>query len=231
MPNQNVVVVAGFNYENLKNPIFVQCANNRIARLLAASKSPKDLVFTLCDVGGGVIKQSKVDAKTGKRAWSDLQTFSKVTAANYSVFTTGKENAFNKNPSGVMSITDIYALIQGIGAGADKGTVTELSFFSHGFMGGPILVNSYDMSGDPAARDPDDKDAREWKDFQAPTMDAKALGNFKAAFADSAVVWIWGCVFYSAVNKVLGRLFKTSKFRSTPPGKLKETDKFTLNFS
>jgi hypothetical protein len=181
--------------------------------------------------GGGVIKQSKVDAKTSRRVWSDLQTFSRVTAANYSGFTTGEENTFNKNPSGVMSITDIYALIQGIGGGADKGTVIELSFFSHGFMGGPILVNSFDTTNDPVIRDSDDKDARQSKDFQAPTMDAKALGNFKAAFADSAVVWIWGCVFNSAVNKVLGRLFKTSKFRSTPPGKLKDTEKFTLDFS
>jgi hypothetical protein len=227
---QSVLLVAGFNYENLSNPIFLQCCNNRMAWLLAKSKRSVDMVFTLFDVGGGVIKQNKADPKTKKRSWTDLQTFTAVTTKNYSSFVTGTENRFDKNPEGIMSITDVYSFVQGVGAGAEKGTVIELSFFSHGWMGGPILVNSFDhASGD--ARDPNDKDARQWKDFKAPNMDATALAKFRAAFADNSIVWIWGCSFFRAAHLVLSQLFKTSKYRSTPPGKIQDTDTFTLDFS
>jgi hypothetical protein len=233
MATQNIILVAGFNYENARNPTFLQSANNRMSRLLAKSKSSADLVFTLFDVGGGVIKQSKVDPKVGKRSWNEIKRFNSVTTANYSSFVTGKENVFDKNPSGVMSITDIYSFVQDIGAGSDKGTVTELSFFTHGFMGGPILVNSFEGTSfiGSASRDSDDKDARQVKDFIAPTMEPAALAKFTAAFADTSIVWIWGCVFNAAANRVLGRLFKSSKFRSTAPGKIKDTDKFTFDFS
>jgi hypothetical protein len=231
MAIQHVLLVAGFNYENAGNPVFLQCCNNRMTRLLSKSKSSDDLVFTLFDVGGGVIQQSKVDPVTKKRSWKVLQNLTAVTKANYSKFVTGEENQFDKNPSGVMSITDVYAFVQSIGAGPEKGTVLELSFFSHGFMGGPIIVNSFDHSGSPTARDPNDKDGRRLKDFIAPNMDATALANFRGAFASPAVVWIWGCVFFRALNIILSQIFKTSKFRTTSPGKLKDADRFTLDFS
>jgi len=233
MSIQNILLVAGFNYENARNPTFLQSCNNRMARLLEKSRSSTDMVFTLFDVAGGVIMQSQVDPKTKKRSWNEMQRFTGVTTANYSSFVTGKENRFDTNASGVMSITDVYKFVQTIGAGSDKGTVIELNFFSHGWMGGPILVNSIDAAPGDASkpRDPGDKDARRWKDFIAPNMDATALANFRAAFAATGIVWTWGCSFYRAAHIVLSQLFKTSKFRSTPPAKIKDTDKFTLDFS
>jgi len=231
MAIQHVLLVAGFNYENLKNPVFLQCSNNRMARLLGKAKSSDDMVFTLFDVGGGVIQQSRVDPATKKRSWTVLQNFTAVTKANYSKFVTGEENRFDTNPKGVMSITDVYKFVQSIGAGAEKGTVIELSFFSHGFMGGPILVNSDDHSSSPTQRDDNDKDGRQVKDFIAPTMDEKALANFRAAFASPGLVWIWGCVFFTALNLILSQIFKSSKFKTTAPGKLKDADQFALDFS
>lgn len=232
MTIQNVVLVAGFNYENDRNPVFLEGCNNRMARLLQKAKTSHDLVFTLFDVGGGVIKQSAADAKTKKRSWTTLNTFNPVTRANYSTFDVGTENHFDQNPSGTMSITDVYEFIQGLGAGSDPHSVVELSFFSHGWMGGPILVNSFDStSNNPTQpRDHDDKDARIFKDFIAPNMDATALSNFRAAFAPTGIIWTWGCSFFRPIYLVLTLLFKTSKFRSTPPGKLKDTDQFTLDF-
>lgn len=232
MSVENVLLVAGFNYENVRNPTFLQGCANRMARLLGKATSGADLVFTLFDVGAGVIQQSKTDPATKKRAWTELQRFSAVTTANYSSFVTGKENHFDTSPSGVMSITDVYQFVQAIGGGADHGTVTELSFFSHGWMGGPILVNSFEaLSTVPAKRDPNDKDARTFKDFVAPNMDDKAAGHFGAAFAATALVWIWGCSFARPAHIVLAELFKSSKYRSTPVGRIKDSDKFTLDFS
>src|SRR5262249_193298 len=114
-----------------------------------------------------------------------------------------------------------------------KGTLQELSFFGHGWQGGPILVNSFDPTkSDPTQpRNADDKDARQFKDFIAPTMDTTQLANFRAAFASPAIVWICGSSFVRAAHIVLGRLFHSAKFRSTPAGTLKDTDSFTLDFS
>jgi hypothetical protein len=227
MPNQNVLLVAGFNYEN----ILLQRCNNRMARLLAKSKSAADLTFTLFGVGGGVIRQNQADPKTRERSWTEKRRFTPVTAANYSSFVNGSENHFDKNPAGILSITDLYSFVQDIGAGADKGTVEELASSRMGEWVGSILVNSFDnLPRTALMRDPNDKDARQWKDFIAPNMDDKALANFHAAFTDTCIVWTWGCSFF-APRTWCSQLFKTSKFRSTPLGKLRDTDSFILDFS
>lgn len=232
MPVQNFVLVAGFNYENDKNPSFLQDSNNRMTRLLAKAASADDMVFTIFDVGAGKVTQSAVTPPVKKRAVTTLQTFTAVTRANYSRFVVKEQNHFDTKPAGIMSITDVYEFVQKIGAGTDHGTLMELSFFSHGWAGGPILVNSFESTAnDPGKpRDPDDKDARIFKDFIAPTMDTTALSNFRAAFASSGIVWTWGCSFVRAGHVVLSQLFKSKKFKSTPPGEIKDTDKFTLDF-
>jgi hypothetical protein len=235
MALEHRILVAGFNYENPKNPMFLQCCNNRMTRFLEKSSHPDDLVFTLFDVAGGTVRQSRVDTKTKRRGWTDLPGFSfkTVTTANYSKFVVGNENHFDTNPDKIMSITDVYTFVQSIGTGTEKGTVEELNFFSHGWMGGPILVNSFDATAnDPSKpRDPADKDARYLKDFIAPNMDATAILNFNAAFSGDGFVWTWGCSFARSLNVVLSRLFSTHLLKTTPLNKLKDTDKVTLDFS
>lgn len=232
MPTQNVVLVAGFNYEDDLDQSFLEECNNRMTRLLAKSSNAADMVFTLFDVGAGTLQKSAVGTKIKKRSWSTLQTFTGVTKANYSAWVKGKQNHFDTKPAGIMSITDVYDFVQTLGAGTDHGTLIELSFFSHGWAGGPILVNSSEPTANDSSkpRNSDDKDARLFKDFIAPTMDTTALSNFRAAFSSSGIVWTWGCSFVRAGHVVLSQLFKTKKFKSTPPGKIKDTDKFELDF-
>ena len=61
-------------------------------------------------------------------------------------------------------------------------------------------------------------------------MGAAALANFKKGFDSSGIIWIWGCSFARAYNIILSTIFKTRKFKKTPPGKLKDTDIFKLEF-
>ena len=126
----------------------------------------------------------------------------------------------------MMSITDVYAFVRNIGR-TDPATIQELSFFGHGWHGGPILVNSKDHSS-TTARDPNDKDGRATKDFRSPNVDATALSELSAAFDTDGFTWLWGCVFPAAPFQVLYRLFRNKLYLS---GKMKDSDMITLTFS
>jgi hypothetical protein len=106
---------------------------------------------------------------------------------------------FKQGPSAsdVMSIADVYESVRA----APLGSVLELSFLSHGWVGGPILVNSSDQVHDPNKRDPTDKDGRGEVDFN-PTMgeedDLSNQGNilkFLLSFDVKGVMRSWGCNF------------------------------------
>jgi hypothetical protein len=236
MATKQVLLVAGFDYE-FSGADFATLCKNRMTRLI--KKFPKDkLVFTLFDVGAGDISKNEIKDPKKKdsmknRKWTSLQSFTGVSSANYSGMVAHQENPFNANPAGIMSITDIYTFVQTIGAGPDAGSVQELSFFCHGWMGGPILVNSSDPTRDDRTqpRNSDDKDARPAKDFIPPTTSAAALANFTKAFSGSAFVWIWGCAFARAFNIILAEIFKTPIYNKTPRGKLKDSDLFKLEFT
>jgi hypothetical protein len=96
----------------------------------------------------------------------------------------------------VMSITDIYESVRQ----APSGSVLELSFFGHAWIGGPILVNSTDHVNDPNNRDPTDKDGRATVDFNlimgVPTpavLALKHLIDFVASFDPNGFMHNWGC--------------------------------------
>ncbi|WP_445143324.1 hypothetical protein [Dyella sp. Tek66A03] len=226
MFKKQVALVAGFDYE-FNGLDFATICKNRIQRLIA--KYPKDqLRFTLFDVGAGTVTQNELSAPN-KRSWSTLKTFTATSRGNYSAVVVGKENHFDQNPAGIMSITDAYEFIQKIGAGSEAGTLKEFSVFAHGWVGGPILVNSSDLASG-ATRDPGDKDARARKDFNTPNMTAAMLTNFQKAFDGSGIVWTWGCSFARAYNLILAALFKHKKYKSIPRGKVKPTDMFDMEF-
>lgn len=240
MFKKQAVLVAGFDYE-FTGVDFAAMAGRRLTQL--DRRSSKDqLKFTLFDVKAGTVRINELGA-SGRRSWTDatkLDTsvtppttvplrFTGVSAANYATTTTGEENHFTKNPAGVMSITDVYEYVQAIGAGRDKGTLVELDFFSHGWMGGPVLVNSFQANPHDPARDPDDKDPRLFKDFTAPTMDAAKLTNFGAAFDPAGVIWTWGCSFAKDYLEILTE-FRRKKPKDTPLRKLKDSDTFSLEF-
>lgn len=232
MTTQQVLIMAGFDYQG-GGVDFLTIARNRRARLLA--KNPA-LTVTIMDVGSGttfvsaMVTGAASGAKPARKETSTV-THSKVTSANYSTGL-GHHARFNQNQAGRMSITDLYTAIQAIGLDkATAGTLIEVSVFSHGWMGGPILVNSMDNSGSATARDPDDKDARLFKDFISPNFTAAQLTAFRAAFAPGAFWWNWGCAFTESYRQVTHRFVKSSLYRGTASGKLKDTDKVKFDFS
>lgn len=233
-----VVLVAGFDYER-KGVDFEKIALSRMRLLIRRNvaghkkaKTPFATVidtaprFVLFDFRSGVVRTSVASQPNGDRAWREIARFQPVSAANYSA----GGHAFDTDQAGRMSITDVYEHVRQLGR-TEPGSVAELSFLSHGWVGGPILVNSFDGAGAGVdARDPNDKDARTDKDFIDPTMDAAALAEFRAAFAADAFVWVWGCSFANSPRQVLHRVLSSTKYRSTAAGKLVDTDTFRLSF-
>src|SRR5581483_7405348 len=234
------VVVAGFDYER-SGVDFERIARNRIRLIIrrhatarTRAKAPLSSLiataprFVLFDVKSGRVRRLEATAPKGDWVWAEVSRFTPVSGANYSGATT--RHVFDQNQSGTMSITDVYAHVRGIGR-TEPGSLAELSFFSHGFVGGPILVNSDDMSGSATDRDPNDRDGRMFKDFRAPTMDDAARAEFAGAFAHDAFVWIFGCAFASSPRQVLHQLLRSRRYRETPLGRLHDDARFTFSFT
>ncbi|MEZ4505685.1 MAG: hypothetical protein R2848_07420 [Thermomicrobiales bacterium] len=57
--------------------------------------------------------------------------------------TAGGRTSFLNDQRGMLGIMEVYAAVRRIGIN-HPGTLMELSFFSHAWSGGPILVNSTD---------------------------------------------------------------------------------------
>ena len=164
------------------------------------------------------------------RTATSKATHSPVTRANYSTGL-GHHTRFDTDPTGRMSITDLYAAVRAIGADKDaKGTLVEVSIFSHGFWEGALLVNRDDGFPGRAERDPDDKDSRVNKDFKPPNTTAAQMTQFRAAFAPGAFWWNWGCTFTESYRQVTHRFINSSVYRKTPAGKLKDTNRIKFDF-
>lgn len=217
---KQVVLVAGVDYE-FKGVDFRQLADNRRRLLERRNTARADLRFVTMDVRAGEIEVRDITFPGGKRteAVTSAKPFTPVGRASYT--TVGGHTRFKPGQWTVMGMPEVYRRVQDIGAAA-PGTLTELSSFSHGWMGGPILVNSDDdrtieltipnLFGAPSTmtvpltgtmRDPDDRDARPRLDFQPPTMEATQLDLFRKAFAADGVSWLWGCAFPKVVHHTL----------------------------
>ena len=135
-----------------------------------------------------------------------------------------------RDVSGVMSITDVYRSIRG----APDKSVIDLVFFTHGFSGGPVIVNSFET--DPLPKDfggnsntpqrtASDKDGRLRTDLHAnmgedpsedSSADAKkhggkgALDQFKRAFDPAAIIRVYGCDVTDSIN---GELLRSTSFQ------------------
>ena len=105
----------------------------------------------------------------------------------------------------IMSIVDVYHSVHD----APDGSVLEVSFFAHGWVEGPILVNSSDLRpaeevrNHPHLRDTTDKDGRASVDFNITmgepidgtvTSMTRLLG-FLASFDPKGALLSWGCNF------------------------------------
>lgn len=92
-------------------------------------------------------------------------------------------------------------------------------------------MNSYE--GEYTAkpeRNPDDKDTR-LKDFKEPNMNPQSLKSFRRSFDANAFVWVWVCSFDIMFKVVLDDVTENNKYRKTAPGKLKDTETLTLNYT
>jgi hypothetical protein len=247
---KNVILVAGVDYE-FKGVDFRLFCDNRVKRLLASNnKSKDDMTFQIFDFRKGEVVTQETTFPGGKRTDKITKLspspFKAISKANYDATVSGGETHyhFKDGQKGIMSITDIYEAVQKVGINAPN-TLVELSFFSHSWMGGPILVNSFDDGSftinlppfstpislplPGGMRDPDDMDPRASKDFVPPTMDATQLGNFKKAFHSDGHVWIWGCAFPRLVHEILHKLEHHPKYKDSGLGD-DEVFKFT-NFN
>lgn len=219
--------MAGFDYQG-GGVDFTAIARNRRDRLIAAHPQ---ITVTIMDVGAGTTSVSSVaPGPTGPvRSVATTATHSPVTAANYSMGLR-HHTRFDTDPGGRMSITDLYAAVRRVGAGADAGSLLEVGIFSHGFWDGALLVDSDDTFAGRPERDPDDKDSRVNKDFKAPNMTGAQLAEFRAAFAADALWWNWGCTFTESYRQVTHRFVNSSAYRAKTPGTLPDATRIRFDF-
>jgi hypothetical protein len=228
------ILVAGVDYD-FKGVDFRIFCRNRMKRVVAANTAKADLRFKIMDFRRGEVVTHEITYPGGKKTETATplspSPFGAIGTANYNRVVSGSEThyEFKDGQSGTMSVLDVYRAIRDVGA-SDPGTLAELSFFSHGWLGGPLLVNSYDdgrmmlpvPGGAPmafivpsGARDPDDMDPRGAKDFVPPTTDAAALADMKAAFAPGAFIWSWGCAFPRLVHELLHKIERHPTYRDS----------------
>ena len=243
------ILVAGVNYENFRTR-FAVFSRGRMAKLRRVHRT-EDLRFILLDVMSGAIETYDVVHIKGQRKILknvDTSRFQRVTHRNYRPYTNSqgevRRHTFNYRQAGVMSIVDIYQLVQQIGAGPEAGTLVELSFFSHGWYSGPILVNS-DLglritcnrggcrgTKDPSfqhngLRDPLDHDPRN-RDFNQANMSLAQRTQFQGAFHPQGYIWNWGCALTADYHQVLNQLTKSRNYRRTG---LDDSTRFRFRFN
>jgi hypothetical protein len=141
---KHIILVAGVDYE-FKGVDFRVFCDSRVKRILARNTKKEDLTFQIFDFRRGEVATHEFTYPAGKRVEKKTKLtpspFKSISRANYDV--SGIEPRFKDGQRDTMSILDIYRAAQKVGVDAPN-TLAELSIFSHGWMGGPILVNSFD---------------------------------------------------------------------------------------
>ncbi|WP_240373992.1 hypothetical protein [Bacillus piscicola] len=237
MDHYILVAAVDYGFDGGTSDFRVVC-DNRMKRLIARNKKKKDMTFHIYDFLRGEIVTHEVTYKKGNKKQSKKvqNKYNRISKANYRSVNHGTYNSyrFRDGQDNVMSIVDVYKAVQDIGDHS-PGTLMELSFFSHGWMGGPILVNSYDdreaniqlhpslpsfthSFRGASSRDPDDKDPRGELDFIPPTMTNQNLQHFQHAFHPDGYVWLWGCAFPRTIHQILYRIEKHSMYRANGVG-------------
>lgn len=138
--------------------------------------------------------------KKPKPVWTELAAFAPTegtTAFDPKSFIT-KSVTVGLNRAGI-SMVDIYRAVRK----APRGTVLDVSIYSHGFIDGPVVESTGDLqltapTGEPIRTD-SDLDGRVRSDF-TPHMGEKdlvankdALKDFREGFATGATFRIFGC--------------------------------------
>jgi hypothetical protein len=215
MANKQFILIAGFDYEFSKLSFRTIC-ERRKKQIISANKG-NDLTITTYDFGAGEIETTGIIYQGGKstESTSKVNTHTALTKQMFDKPGSGhKEWHFKKGQSGMMTITDVYNDIVTLGL-TQPGSLHELHFFSHGWIGGPILVNSTDRFPYSSLRSADDVDPRVTKDFSAPQFTPVQQQAFKDAFNAGAFSWCWGCAFPDIVNRILYKLEHNRGYKET----------------
>jgi hypothetical protein len=214
----HVILVGGFEFHGKGTRFGVWCDKRR--EVLLRRKTMAAATFWKFDFGPGLVLRDKPE-RNKHRGWRPYGKADPVAKASY---TNGTLDPSLKT----LSITDVYRHIYSV---VPVGSVVELSFFSHAFSRGPILLNTWDHtpSNLTGKRDPADKDARP-KDFNIEQMPSHVLKAFREGFAPSPVVWIWGCNGESRCWEVFRQLRNSPAWKKTPSGKHSLDVTFPLTF-
>jgi hypothetical protein len=161
-------------------------------------------------------------SKKPKPVWKELSAFAPTegTAAFDPKSFITKSATVGLNRVGI-SIVDIYRAVRK----APRGTVLDVSIYSHGFIDGPVVENTGDSqltasTGEPIRTD-SDLDGRVRTDF-TPHMGEKdlaankdALKDFREGFATGATFRIFGCHVQDIVDGTAFGESSRSLLRST----------------
>jgi hypothetical protein len=206
MPDKQFILLAGFDYE-FRQLSFRNICERRKTQIISSNKR-SDLTITIYDFGAGEVETTGIVYQGGKQTLSasKVNIYTPLSKQMFDKPRIGhKEWHFKKGQTGMMTITDVYNDIATLGI-TQPGTLHELHFFSHGWIGGPILANSNDQFAYSSLRSADDVDPRVNKDFAPPQFTAAQQQAFKNAFSAAAFSWCWGCAFPDIVNRILFKL-------------------------
>ncbi len=225
-----VLLVAGNEYRGGGTDFAIFC--RRRAQYLLATRANwrnnPDLEFILFDPKRGHVQTAQ--PQNGNLRWqTNNDTYQHLDRRVHY-----QNHRFKQQATRVLSVADVYQYIMQIGQ-ERSGTIAELSFFGHGWIGGPLLVNSYERDefkrgANKRLRDPWDKDGRT-KDTNIHNMDNQQFAYFISAFQPNAHIWLWGCASSRMYKSVIQAVRSAAAFRAKRYGTHVDTDRFSLSFS
>jgi hypothetical protein len=228
--NKYIILVGGYDYSNggVNFPFIADRRRLLLLRNNPQWQSDSQVIFIRFDVKQGKIERNIFNGST--RAWQEeSSSFTPISRSQHY-----RENHLLSSDNTIMSITDIYRYIINIGR-TEPGTLYEFSILSHGWFGGPVILNSFQRDefstgARSSERDPQDKDGRT-KDFFAQNMNDDDWNNFRRAFTSDGYYWVWGCLFSRAYFDTLYKFMQTTAFRSKAFGSHSDSDSFTISVS
>ncbi len=191
-----VVLVSGYDYEGGMH--FRIFTNTRMSDLWKAGAIDDNTVITFFEMQTGHRTQwvKGEGAETARDyAWTSgwCRMDDELQGTAPPALRTGDSDCIGRPGNDTISITHVYRYIEGVGE-TRAVSIKELSIFGHSWVGGPIMFNTCEREAfrrNNPARDPEDHDARYWKDFNDTNMPNRS--SFLFAFTTDAFIKVWGC--------------------------------------
>jgi hypothetical protein len=190
-PRRNYVFVYGFDYFFDNNDFSSYC-RKRWAQLRSRAKFVATRLYEIdCYKRRIQVTDAGSDGKPGTPSVLERKDKSPLSSKDFEKRPKYQHRSLKPGVPSISAL-DVYELVKRIGR-EEPQTLHELSFFSHGINEGPVLVNTFDSIPLQTRRDNFDHDMRAAKDFVPPTTTPSGLKEMHAAFAESGIMWLWGC--------------------------------------